>query len=81
VFVKWVIPAVNDAIFKQVINPTISIFNLPPKQRFRHKKLEKIKWYIRQITNIIIARLYDKRAEIEAAGLIGRIIISPDRLL
>jgi hypothetical protein len=30
---------------------------------------------------VIIARLYDKRAEIEAGGLIGRIIISPGRLL
>jgi hypothetical protein len=30
---------------------------------------------------MIIARLYDERAEIEAAGLIGQIIISPGRLL
>jgi hypothetical protein len=74
-------PAINYSIFKQVVDPAISIFNPFPKQRLRYKNLEKIKWCIRQITNMIIARLYDERAEIEAVGLIGQIIISPGRLL
>jgi hypothetical protein len=58
-----------------------SVFNPFSKQRFRHKNLEKIKWCIRQVNDVIIARLHDETPEIDAVGLIDREIISPGRLL